>query len=162
ICLNEILSTNRGIMGKLENKIAVVTGGNGGIGLAAAKNFVAEGAFVYITGRRQDELDKAVAEIGQNTKAIQGDVTRLSDLDDLFDTVNREKGRIDVLFANAGRADIGRLDQVSEDNYESLFALNVKSVLFTVQKALPSLSSGASIVLNGSMLTVKGVANLGL
>ena len=149
-------------MGKLENKIAVVTGGNGGIGLAAAKSFVAEGAFVYITGRRQDELDKAALEIGQNTKAIQGDVTRLSDLDDLFDTVNREKGRIDVLFANAGRADIGRLDQVSEDNYESLFALNVKSVLFTVQKALPLLSSGASIVLNGSMLTVKGVANLGL
>lgn len=149
-------------MRKLENKIAVVTGGNGGIGLAAAKNFVTEGAFVYITGRRREELDKAVTEIGQNTTAIQGDVTKLSDLDDLFETVNREKGRIDVLFANAGRADIGRLDHVSEDDYESLFTLNVKSVLFTVQKALPLLSSGASIILNGSMLTVKGVANLGL
>ena len=159
---NKICQQTEEIVGKLENKIAIVTGGNGGIGFAAAKSFAAEGAVVYITGRRQDELDKAVAEIGQNVKAIQGDVTSSGDLDRLFKTVDREQGRIDVLFANAGRADIGRLDQVTEDDFESLFALNVKSVLFTVQKALPLLSSGASIILNGSMLTAKGASSLGL
>jgi len=149
-------------MGRLKDKIAIVTGGNGGIGLATAKRFVAEGAFVYLTGRRQSELDKAVAEVGQNARAVQGDVTQIADLDRLFDQVRQEKGRVDVLFANAGRADLGLLEEVSENDYEGLFSLNVKSVLFTVQKALPLLTSGSSIVLNGSMLTVKGVPTLGL
>jgi NAD(P)-dependent dehydrogenase (short-subunit alcohol dehydrogenase family) len=149
-------------MGKLKGKIAVITGGNSGIGLATAKRFVEEGAFVFITGRRQDELDKAVKEIGENAAAIQSDVTKLDDLDRLFETIKNEKGRVDVLFANAGRADIGALDQVSEQDYMEMFDLNVKGALFTVQKALPLIPEGGSIVLNGSMLTVKGLPKLGL
>ena len=149
-------------MGKLEGKVAVITGGSSGIGLATAKRFVDEGAFVFITGRRQEELDKAVDEIGHDVAAIQSDVTKLDDLDRLFEAVKKEKGRVDILFANAGRADIGALEHVTEQDYVGMFDLNVKGALFTVQKALPLINDGGSIVLNGSMLTIKGLPKLGL
>ena len=146
-------------MGKLEGKIAVITGGSSGIGLAAARQFVAEGAYVFITGRRQSELDAAVAEIGRNVTAVQGDVSNLADLDRLYETVRREKGRIDVLFVNAGvstpRAALG---EIREQDFDKIFNINVKAVLFTVQKALPLLTSGGSILLNASVVASKGLA----
>jgi NAD(P)-dependent dehydrogenase (short-subunit alcohol dehydrogenase family) len=145
-------------MGKLEGKIAVITGGSSGIGLAAARQFVAEGAYVFITGRRQSELDAAVAEIGRNVTAVQGDVSNLADLDRLYETVRREKGRIDVLFANAGvstpRAALG---EIREQDFDRIFNINVKAVLFTVQKALPLFTSGGSILLNASVVASKGL-----
>ncbi|RVU39577.1 SDR family oxidoreductase [Hwanghaeella grinnelliae] len=137
-------------MGKLEGKIAVVTGGNSGIGLAAAKRFVAEGAHVYITGRRQDELEKAVAEIGSAVTPVQGDVTRQEDLDRLIETVRAGHGRIDVLFANAGLAQLEPLGQITEASFDLTFGVNVKGVVFTVQKALPLMQAGASVILTGS------------
>jgi NAD(P)-dependent dehydrogenase (short-subunit alcohol dehydrogenase family) len=143
-------------MGKLDGKVAVVTGGSSGIGLAAAKRLVADGAHVFITGRRAAELDGAARAIGKNVTAVQGDVSKLADLDKLFATVKQVKGRIDILFANAGVADSGRLGEITEDHFDRLFGINVKGVLFTVQKAMPLLSDGASIVLTSSVVGSKG------
>src|ERR1700719_4110075 len=126
-------------MGKLEGKVALVTGGNGGIGLATAKRFVSEGAYVFITGRRTEELAAAVKEIGKNVTGVQGDVSKLADLDRLFAQIKREKGKLDVLFANAGVAKYARLGSITEQLFDSIFNTNVKGLLFTVQKALPLL-----------------------
>ncbi|KAB2662049.1 SDR family oxidoreductase [Brucella tritici] len=143
-------------MGKLEGKIAVITGASSGIGLAAAKRFVAEGAHVYIMGRRQEELDKAVAEIGSDVTAVQGDVSRLEDLDRLFGTVRAQHGRIDVLFANAGVGELEPLRQITEASFDRTFGVNVKGVVFTVQKALPLMGDGTSIILTGSTTGTMG------
>ncbi|MGC2475327.1 MAG: SDR family oxidoreductase [Candidatus Sulfotelmatobacter sp.] len=142
--------------GKLEGKIALVTGGSSGIGLATAQLFVKEGAYVYITGRRQTELDKAVKTIGSQVKAIRADVSKLPDLDRLFAQIKQEKGRLDVVFANAGQASFIPLGSISEELYEQTFGTNVKGVLFTVQKALPLIPDGGSIILNGSVVSLKG------
>ena len=144
-------------MGKLEGKIALVTGGNGGIGLATAKRFVSEGAYVFITGRRTEELAAAVKEIGKNVTGVQGDVSKLADLDRLFAQIKREKGKLDVLFANAGVAKYARLGSITEQLFDSIFNTNVKGLLFTVQKALPLLPDGASIILNASIVGSKGL-----
>ena len=142
-------------MGKLQGKVAVITGGTAGIGLAAAKLFVAEGAYVFITGRRQQELDDAVKEIGDNVCGVQGDVANLADLDRLYETV-RAKGRIDIVFANAGVGEFASLEDVTEEHFDKIFSINVKGALFTVQKALPVLNDGGSIILIGSAASVKG------
>ena len=142
--------------GKLEGKVALVTGGNSGIGLATAKRFVAEGAHVFITGRRQAELDAAVKEIGRSVTGVQGDVAKLADLDQLFAQIQRQKGRLDIVFANAGVATYSALGEISEEHYESIFNTNVKGMLFTVQKALRLLPDGASIILNASIVGSKG------
>src|SRR5215468_3922760 len=144
-------------MGKLEGKIALITGGNSGIGLATAKRFVSEGAYVYITGRRESELAAAVKEIGRNVTGVQGDVSDLSDLDRLFAQIRREKGRLDILFANAGVARYAPLGEITEEFYDSIFNVNVKGLLFTVQKALPLMPDGASIILNASIVASKGL-----
>ena len=143
-------------MGKLEGKIALITGGNGGIGLATAKQFVNEGAYVFITGRREQELAAAVKEIGRNVTGVQGDVSSLGDLDRLFAQIKREKGRLDIVFANAGVAKYVPLGSITEELYDSIFDINVKGLLFTVQKALPLLLDGASIILNASIVASKG------
>jgi NAD(P)-dependent dehydrogenase (short-subunit alcohol dehydrogenase family) len=143
-------------MGKLDGKVAVVTGGSAGIGFAAAKRLVADGAYVFITGRRKSELDAAVEEIGRNVTGVQGDVSKLPDLDRLFATVKESKGRIDVLFANAGIAEAAPLGDISEDLFDRTFGANVKGALFTVQKALPLLRDGASIILTSSIVGSKG------
>src|SRR6266851_4935662 len=143
-------------MGRLDGKIALVTGGNSGIGLATAKEFVGEGAYVFITGRRDPELAAAVKEIGSNVTAVRGDVSNLGDLDRLFAEIQREKGRLDVLFANAGVARYAPLGKITEELYDSIFDINVKGLLFTVQKALPLMPDGASIVLNASIVGSKG------
>jgi NAD(P)-dependent dehydrogenase (short-subunit alcohol dehydrogenase family) len=142
-------------MGKLERKIALITGGNSGIGLATAKRFVAEGAYVYITGRRQQELDAAVQQIGKNVIGVQGDVSNLADLDRLYATVHQQHDHIDVLFANAGLGGLASLGEISEANFDTTFDVNVKGVLFTVQKALPFLREGSSIILTASTTTRK-------
>jgi NAD(P)-dependent dehydrogenase (short-subunit alcohol dehydrogenase family) len=142
-------------MGKLEGKVAVITGGSAGIGLAVAKLFAAEGAYVFITGRRQKELDDAVKEIGDNVTGVQGDVADLADLDRLYETV-AANGRIDILFANAGIGEFARLEDVTEEHFDKIFGINVKGALFTVQKALPLLNDGGSIILTGSVASVKG------
>ena len=143
-------------MGKLDGKIALVTGGNSGIGLATAKQFVAEGADVFVTGRRDAELATAVKEIGDNVTGIRGDVSSLSDLDRLFAQIRRDKGRLDVLFANAGVARYAPLGTITEELYDSIFDINVKGLLFTVQKALGLMPDGASIILNASIVGSKG------
>jgi NAD(P)-dependent dehydrogenase (short-subunit alcohol dehydrogenase family) len=145
-------------MGKLEGKIALVTGGNSGIGLATAKRFVNEGAYVFITGRRTEELAAAVKEIGKNVTGVQGDVSKLADLDRLFAQIKREKGKLDIVFANAGVAKYARLGTITEELFDSIFNTNVKGLLFTVQKALPLLPDGASIILNASIVGSKGLA----
>jgi NAD(P)-dependent dehydrogenase (short-subunit alcohol dehydrogenase family) len=142
-------------MGKLDGKIAVVTGGNSGIGLATAKRFVDEGAYVFITGRRQPELDSAVKSIGKNVTAVQGDVAKLGDLDRLYETVKKEKGRVDILFANAGTGEFAPLGSITEEHYDKIFNANVKGLLFTVQKALPLMPAGASVILNASIVSIK-------
>jgi len=144
-------------MARLEGKIALVTGGSSGIGLATAKRFVTEGAYVFITGRREQELSVAVKDIGKNVAGIRGDVSQLADLDRLFDQIKRDKGRLDVLFANAGIAKYAPLGKITEDLYDSIFDVNVKGVLFTVQKALPLMSDGSSIILNASIVGSKGL-----
>jgi NAD(P)-dependent dehydrogenase (short-subunit alcohol dehydrogenase family) len=144
-------------MGKLEGKIALITGGNSGIGLATAKRFVSEGAYVFITGRRESELASAVKEIGINVTGVQGDVSDLGDLDRLFAQIRREKGRLDIVFANAGVAKYARLGEITEEFYDSIFNINVKGLLFTVQKALPLMPDGASIILNASIVASKGL-----
>lgn len=145
-------------MGRLEGKIALITGGNSGIGLATAKEFVKEGAYVYITGRRDSELAAAVKQIGTNVVGVQGDVSRLDDLDRLFAQIKREKGRLDIVFANAGVARYAALGTITEEFYGSIFDINVKGLLFTVQKALPLLPDGASIILNASIVGSKGLS----
>jgi NAD(P)-dependent dehydrogenase (short-subunit alcohol dehydrogenase family) len=145
-------------MGKLQDKVAVVTGGTAGIGLATAKLFVKEGAHVYITGRRANELEGAVKAIGRSVTGIQGDVSRLTDLDRLYEAVKVAGRRIDVLFANAGSGEFSSLGEVTEEHFDRLFDTNVKGVLFTVQKALPLLNDGASIILTGSVASIKGTA----
>jgi NAD(P)-dependent dehydrogenase (short-subunit alcohol dehydrogenase family) len=142
---------------KLEGKIAVITGGNSGIGLATAKRFVSEGANVFIFGRRQNEIDEAISEIGKNVIGIQGDVSNLADLDRLFDVVKVQKGHLDILFANAGIAQFAPLGEISEEHFDKIFRINVKGLLFTVQKALPILEDGGSIILNASIGSSKGV-----
>ncbi len=144
-------------MSRLLNKVAVITGGSSGIGLATAQRFVAEGAHVFITGRRQSELDKAVALIGRNVTPVQGDVTNLDDLDRLYSTIKQEKGRIDILFANSGAIEHRTIDQVTPDHFDKTFDVNVRALLFTVQKALPLMRSGGSIVLASSIAGVKGL-----
>ena len=143
-------------MGKLDGKIALITGGNSGIGLATAKRFVNEGAYVFITGRRDKELAAAVEEIGHNVTGVQGDVAKLADLDRLFAQINRDKGRLDIVFANAGIATYSALGEITEKHFDSIFDTNVKGLLFTVQKALPLLPVGASIILNASVVGSKG------
>ncbi len=144
-------------MGKLEGKIALVTGGNGGIGLAAAKQFVNEGAYVFITGRRKPVLEAAVKDIGRNVTGVQGDVSNLGDLDRLFAQIKQEKGKLDIVFANAGVAMYAPFGKITEEHYDSIFAINVKGLLSTVQKALPLLPDGASIILNASIVASKGL-----
>jgi NAD(P)-dependent dehydrogenase (short-subunit alcohol dehydrogenase family) len=142
---------------KLEGKVAVITGGNSGIGLATARRFVAEGAHVFITGRRQAELDEAVKQIGRNVTGVQGDVSHLADLDRLFATVKQQQGRLDVLFANAGVPAVFPLGSITEEQFDKAFAINVKGVLFTVQKALPLFADGGSIILNASVAASMGI-----
>src|SRR5712692_10162880 len=137
-------------MGRLDGKIALVTGGNSGLGLATAKEFVGEGAYVFITGRRDPELAAAVKEIGRNVTGVQGDVSNLADLDRLFAQIKREKGTLDIVFANAGAATYAPFGTITEEHYDSIFDINVKGVLFTAQKALPLIPDGASIILSAS------------
>jgi NAD(P)-dependent dehydrogenase (short-subunit alcohol dehydrogenase family) len=143
-------------MEKLNGKIALITGGSSGIGFATAKRFVHEGAFVFITGRRQVELEEAVKTLGPQAEGIQNDATKMEELDSLMDQIKRNKGRIDVLFANAGAASMASLGEVTEEHFYSIFGTNVKGLLFTVQKALPLMPNGSSIVLNASISSIKG------
>ena len=145
-------------MGKLQGKVAVITGGTEGIGFAAAKLFVEEGAYVFITGRRQKQLDEAVRAIGDNVTGVQGDVSKLADLDRLYETVKAEGKRIDIVFANAGLGEFAALGAITEAHFDKLFDINVKGALFTVQKALPLMNDGGSIVLTGSVASLKGTA----
>jgi NAD(P)-dependent dehydrogenase (short-subunit alcohol dehydrogenase family) len=145
---------------KLEGKVAVITGGNSGIGLATARRFVAEGAHVFITGRRQAQLDEAVRQFGRNVTGVQGDVANLADLDRLFARVKRQQGRLDVLFANAGVAEVVPLGSITEEHFDKVFSINVKGLLFTVQKALPLLTEGGSIILNASIVASKGLESI--
>jgi NAD(P)-dependent dehydrogenase (short-subunit alcohol dehydrogenase family) len=143
-------------MGKLEGKTAVITGGSSGIGLATAKRFVDEGAYVFITGRRQGELETAVGQIGKNVTAVQSDVSNMVDLDKLYAAVKKQKGKLDIVFANAGTGSFAPLGKISEEHFDKQFGVNVKGLLFTVQKALPLLQEGASIVLNASIVSATG------
>lgn len=147
-------------MGKLDGKIAVITGGNSGIGLATAKRFVAEGAFVFVTGRRKDELDHAVADLGRSAVGVQGDVSRIDDLERLFARVRETKGGLDIVFANAGIGVAEPLAAITEASFDRQIAINVKGVLFTVQKALPLLRDGASIIVNSSIAGSIGGTNV--
>jgi NAD(P)-dependent dehydrogenase (short-subunit alcohol dehydrogenase family) len=146
----------------LQDKIAVITGGSSGIGLATAKRFVAEGAFVFITGRSQEDLDAAVAEIGSNVVAVQADSSRLPDLDRVYAEVRKEKGRVDILVANAGNLEHATIDQVTEDHFDRLFSVNVKGLVFTVQKALPLMPDGSAIILLSSTVANKGLGRSGI
>jgi len=143
-------------MEKLQGKVAVITGGSSGIGLATAQRFVDEGAYVFITGRRQSELDAAAKQIGKNVTGVQGDVSNIADLDRLYATVKQQKGRIDVLFANAGIIELAPLGSITESHFDKIFNINVKGLLFTVQKALPLFQDGGSIILTGSIGGSKG------
>lgn len=143
-------------MSRLKGKTAVVTGGGTGIGLGAAKRFVDEGAFVYIFGRRQKPLDAALAQLGSSARAVRGSVTDLSDLDRLYATVKAERGSIDVLFANAGTGAFAPLGEITVEHYDQIFDVNVKGLVFTVQKALPLMRKGSSIILTGSSTGVMG------
>ena len=143
-------------MSRLQGKTAVVTGGGSGIGYGAAKRFIEEGAFVYIFGRRQETLDAAVAQLGSSARAIQGSITDLSDLDRLYSTVKTERGSLDILLANAGTGAFAPLGEITPEHYDQIFDLNVKGLVFTVQKALPLMSEGASIILTGSSTGVMG------
>ncbi len=149
-------------MGKLEGKVAVITGGSSGMALASAKLFVEEGAYVFITGRRQEALDEAVKLIGRNVTGVRGDAANLDDLDRLFDRVRREKGKIDVLFASAGTGEALKLGEITEAHFDAAFDLNVRGTLFTVQKALPLFSDGGSIFMTGSNASVKGFPGFGV
>lgn len=142
---------------KLEGKVAIITGGNSGMGLATAQRFVEEGDYVFVTGRRQSELDEAVKKIGKNVTGVQGDVSNLADLDNLYSTVKRDKGRIDILFANAGLGEFAPLPTISESHFDKTFGVNVRGLLFTVQKALPLFKDGGSIILNASTAATKAI-----
>jgi NAD(P)-dependent dehydrogenase (short-subunit alcohol dehydrogenase family) len=146
-------------MGKLDGKVALITGGNSGIGFATAKEFVKEGAFVFITGRTQSKLDEAVKKIGSNVAGVQGDVAKVEDLDRLFEQIKKEKGKLDIVFANAGIAKYATLGSIDEEHFDSIFDGNVKGLLFTVQKALPLLPDGGSIILTSSVVGSKGLGN---
>ena len=150
-------TTKEKYVGKLEGRIALITGGNSGIGLATAKQFVNEGAYVFLTGRRELELAAAVKEIGSKVTGVQGDVSNLGDLDRLFAQIKREKGKLDIVFANAGVVKYAPFGTITEELYDSLFNINVKGLLFTVQKALPLLADGASLILNASVVASKGL-----
>lgn len=143
-------------MSRLQGKTAVVTGGGSGIGLGAAKRFVDEGAFVYLFGRRQEALDAAVAGLGSSARAVRGSVTDLSDLDRLYAVVKAERGRLDILFANAGTGAFAPLGEITPEHYDQIFDVNVKGLVFTVQKALPLMTQGSSIILTGSSTGVMG------
>ena len=147
---------------KLEGKIALVTGGSTGIGLATAKRFVAEGAKVIITGRRKEVVEAAAKEIGPAATGIQSDASNLADLDKLFAQIKKQYGRIDVLFANAGGGEFATIDQVTEAHFDKIYNTNVKGVVFTVQKALPLIPNGGAIVLNASIVSIKGMAAFGV
>src|ERR1700732_1374314 len=134
-------------MAKLKGKVVVITGGGSGRGLATAKRFVEEGAFVYITGRRQTELDKAVSLIGRSVAAVQADVSNVADLDRLYAKVASEKGKIDILFAGAGIVDPQPLAETTEESFDKVFAINTRGLAFTVKKALPLLNDGGAIIL---------------
>jgi len=144
-------------MGKLDGKIALITGGGSGIGLATAKRFVQEGAYVFITGRTKSKLEAAVKQIGSNVTGLEGDVAKLGDLDRLFEQIRKEKGKLDIVFANAGVARYSPLGDIDEELFDNTFGTNVKGLLFTVQKALPLLPDGASIILNASIVGSKGL-----
>ena len=141
---------------KLAGKVAAITGGSSGIGLATAKRFVSEGAYVFITGRRKTELDAAVREIGSNATGVQSDVAKLEDLDKLYAAVKEQKGKLDIVFANAGTGEFAPLGQITENHFDKQFAVNVKGLLFTVQKALPLMRPGGAIVLNASIVSITG------
>ena len=147
-------------MKKLEHKVAVITGATSGMALAAAKLFVKEGAYVFITGRRRKELDDAVKAIGSNVTGVQGDAAKLDDLDRLFETVRAEKGHIDILYASAGLGDFAPFGQVTEESFDRMFDLNAKGTFFTVQKALPLFRDNGSIMMTGSIASIKGMPNL--
>jgi NAD(P)-dependent dehydrogenase (short-subunit alcohol dehydrogenase family) len=149
-------------MGKLDGKVAVITAATSGMALATAKLFVDEGAHVFITGRRQKQLDDAVRAIGRNVTGVQGDAGNLADLDRLYETVKRARGRIDVLFASAGYGEFAPIGEVTEEHFDRTFDLNVRGTLFTVQKALPLMVDGGSIIMNGSMASVKGFPAFGV
>jgi NAD(P)-dependent dehydrogenase (short-subunit alcohol dehydrogenase family) len=149
-------------MGKLDGKIAVITAATSGMALATAKLFVEEGAHVFITGRRKNKLDEALKLIGKNVTGVQGDAANLGDLDRLYETVKREKGKIDILFASAGQGEFATLEQVSEEHFDKTFNLNVRGTLFTVQKALPLFKDNGSIILNGSVAGIKGFPAFGV
>ena len=149
-------------MGKLTGKVAVITGGSSGMALASAKRFVAEGAYVFITGRRQETLDQAVAAIGRDVTGVQGDAANLNDLDRLFETVRRERGSIDILYASAGTGEAQPLGEITEEHFDATFDLNARGTLFTVQKALPLFNDGGSIFMTGSVAAVKGFPGYGV
>jgi NAD(P)-dependent dehydrogenase (short-subunit alcohol dehydrogenase family) len=149
-------------MGKLEGKVAVITGGSSGLALASAKRFVEEGAYVFITGRKQEALDEAVKVIGRNVTGVRGDASNLADLDRLFDTVKRKKGRIDILFASAGKGEAAKLGEITEQHFDTTFDLIARGTLFTVQKALPLFNDGGSIIMTGSVASVKGFPGFGV
>lgn len=149
-------------MKRFDNKVVVITGGTDGIGLTTARAFVAEGAQVYITGRRQDRLDEAVADIGHGAVGIQGDVSNLADLDRLYAQVKRDHDRVDVVFANAGVSQSATIGAIEEEHVDRVFGINVKGMIFTVQKALPLMSAGGAVVLTGSGAGSKGFANLSI
>jgi NAD(P)-dependent dehydrogenase (short-subunit alcohol dehydrogenase family) len=149
-------------MGQLDGKTAVITGGNSGIGLATATRFAREGAHVFITGRRQEALDAALVEIGGEATAVQGDVANLADIDRLYAAVAEQGRSIDVLFANAGGGEFAALEQVTEEHFDATFDINVRGMLFTVQKAIPLLNDGASVILTGSTAATSGGAAFGV
>jgi NAD(P)-dependent dehydrogenase (short-subunit alcohol dehydrogenase family) len=142
---------------KLAGKVAVITGASEGIGLATARRFVHEGAYVFITGRRENELQHAAKQIGKNVTAVQGNVAKLEDLDRLYDIIKKQKSKIDIVFANAGIAEFARLGEITEEHYETIFDVNVKGLLFSVQKALPLMRDGGSIILNASAAASRAV-----
>ena len=147
---------------KLAGKIALITGGSSGLGLSTAERFIAEGAHVFITGRRQAELDEAAKALGEGATAVRGDVANLADLDALFAAIKERKGRLDILFANAGVGEFAPLGQVTEEHFDKTFGVNVRGTLFTVQKALPLMPDGAAVVVNASMVSVKGFPAFGV
>jgi NAD(P)-dependent dehydrogenase (short-subunit alcohol dehydrogenase family) len=149
-------------MGKLDGKVAVITAATSGMALATAKLFVEEGAYVFITGRRKDKLAEAVKAIGRNVTGVPGDASNLADLDRLYETVKKEKGKIDILFASAGRGALAKIGEVTEEHFDETFDLNVRGTLFTVQKALPLFSDNGSIFLNGSIASIKGFPAFGV
>src|ERR1700735_4257440 len=155
--VTECYTSTEGVtMGKLEGKVAVITCGSSGMALASAKLFVEEGAYVFITGRKQEQLDEAVNLIGRNVTGVRGDAANLDDLERLFDTVKREKGKIDVLYASAGTGEAVPLGEITEQHFDAAFNLNARGTLFTVQKALPLFNDGGSIFMTGSVASIKG------